>query len=322
MMLKKNLTIITLIFFNIFLYSQTRSAKDLVSEISNKNFTMSELVSYANENLTDSIDKAKFFYYWIGSNIMYDKELYQKHSDSSYNYEDDYSYNFEPSSIFEKKLAVCSGYSNLFNWFMEQLGIESVIIIGHIRNERNHYVELESDSSFGHAWNAIKINGRWMIVDTTWGMSSNPVVSDFYFDIAPEKAIITHYPEEESWQLLENPLSLEKFNNSKYIKSIWFIVGFSDIPKLKKDDNYYYFVFRSNPDRKWSVKLLFSIDNMNFQPVQNIKTIIQDGYTFLKFDKSQMPKTTFFKVNLIELYYDGFSSSSLIYEDIINPFSG
>ena len=36
---------------------------------------MSELVSLTNEKFTDSIDKAKFIYYWIGLNISYDNNL-------------------------------------------------------------------------------------------------------------------------------------------------------------------------------------------------------------------------------------------------------
>ena len=116
-------------------------------------------------------------------------------------------------------------------------------LTGFIRDDRNHYVELESDSDFSHAWNAIKLNGRWILIDTTWGTSLDENVSDFYFDMDPERAIITHYPKKSSWQLLKEPLSLKAFNESKFIKPIWFKVGYSDKPQLKHDSKYYYFIF-------------------------------------------------------------------------------
>src|SRR5690606_17831894 len=115
----------------------------------------------------------------------------------------------------------------------------AVIISGYIRDERNHYVEFTKDDGFRHGWNAIKLNEKWILVDTTWGTSSDSTTSEFYFDMKPEWAIITHFPEDSNWQLLKKPLTLEEFNNSKFISPIWFFVGYSDIPKLMSDKDYY-----------------------------------------------------------------------------------
>lgn len=284
-------------------------------QISSKNPTMLELVSFTNEKFNDSIEKAKFLYYWIGLNISYDHELLENKS-SLLDSQKEYSYNKYPEVIFEKKKAVCYGYSKLYEWFMTELGIESTIITGFIRDERNHYVELESDLDYSHAWNAIKLNGKWILVDTTWGTSLNAEISDFYFDMAPERAIITHYPEMISWQLLEKPLSLEEFNKSKYINPIWFKVGFSDIPKIKYDSTYYYFIFKNNLNEDWLVNLLYSVDNINFFKLRELNKIVQDDYTILRFYKSIIPKKTYFKVNLYELTTE--VDYSLRYEDVIN----
>ena len=51
-------------------------------------------------------------------------------------------------------------------------------------------------------------------------------------NIKPEFSIITHYPENDKWQLLEKPLTLEEFNNSQFIKPIWFKIGFTEIPNF------------------------------------------------------------------------------------------
>jgi Transglutaminase-like superfamily len=312
--MKKHLIII-FIFFSISVFSQSNNIREIAKEISNKSFRMSELLSFTNEKFTDSIDKAKFLYYWIGLNINYDYELWEKKS-SSIDFRKEYSYNYYPEQIFAKKVAVCLGYSKLYEWFMNELGIESTIVTGFIRDQRNHYIELESDSDFSHAWNAIKLNDQWMLVDTTWGTSLNEEVSDFYFDMPPERAIITHFPEKNIWQLLEKPLSLEEFNKSKFINPIWFKVGFSDIPKVKMDSQYYYFVFRSNPNKEWMVNLLYSVDNKEFHKLRELNKIVQEDYTILRFYKSIIPKKTYFKVNLYKLI--GEVDYSLWYSDVIN----
>ncbi len=312
--MKRSLITIFLL-FSISSFSQTNSIRSVAKEISNKNLKMSELVSFANENFHDSADKAKFLYYWIGFNIKYDHKLLESKS-TLLDFQKEYSYNYFPGQIFGKKMAVCYGYSKLFEWFMTKLGIESTIVSGFIRDERNHYVELESDYDYSHAWNAIKLNGKWKLVDTTWGTSLNKEVADFYFDMPPERAIISHYPEKSTWQLLDEPLSLEEFNNSKFINPIWFKVGYSDIPKIKMDSKYYYFIFRSNSNKEWLVNLLYSVDNKNFYKLRELNKIVQDDYTILRFYKSIIPKKTFFKVNLYELIDE--VDYSLRYEDVIN----
>ena len=136
--------------------------------------------------------------------------------------------------VFENRKGICAGYAQLFYWFMQEIDIETNIVTGYIRDERNHYIELELDFDSRHAWNAIKINEKWILVDSTWGTSQDSTVSDFYFDMKPEWAIISHFPDESKWQLLKKHISIEEFNNSKFIKPIWFFVGFSNIPELKK----------------------------------------------------------------------------------------
>ena len=315
----KRFLILTLLLYSLTGNSQI-NIRNSAQEISETNPKMLELVSFAKEKFKDSIDRAKFIYYWIGLNIKYDFELLEKlETTVGYSKPDlnkEYSYNYDPELVFKKKKAICYGYSLLYQWFMFELGIESTIISGHIRNERNHYVELTKDDNYRHAWNAIKINGKWILVDTTWGTSLNSSISDFYFDMKPERAIITHYPELAKWQLLENPLTLKKFNKSKFINPIWFKVGYTDNPNIKQDNKYYYFVFRNNPDQNWLVNLLYSSDNYNFKKIPELQKIIQDGYTFLRFNKSKISEKAYFKVNLYKLV--GEVNYVLKYRDVIN----
>lgn len=307
-----------LLFFLLFINSvssQEDQIKLLVDKTKDSNFDMWALSEFAQKNLKHDSELARFFYYWIGSNVKYDYEFFDKMITGNYEYHE-YVQKQEAYRVYEDRQGVCAGYANLFSWFMQDVDIDVEYIGGHIRDERNHYVELHADDNFRHAWSAIKLDGKWVLVDATWGTSLNKESSDYYFDMPPERAIITHFPEKSDWQLLEKPLTLDEFNNSKFIKPIWFKSGFSDIPKVKMDSQYYYFVFRSNPDTSILVNLLYSVNNKEFHKLREMNKIVQGDYTILRFYKSIIPKKTFFKVNLYKLW--GEADYALWYSDVIN----
>lgn len=48
---------------------------------------------------------------------------------------------------------------------------------------------------------------------------------DFYFLTDPEEFIYTHFPDEERWQLLDAPVSLEEFEKRVFKTSAFFNMG-------------------------------------------------------------------------------------------------
>ena len=298
-------------------FSQNESIKMLVEKTNELNLDMWELAEFAQKHLEKKEQLARFFYYWTGSNIEYDQELFKKVIAGNITNEV-FASKQDEYSVYENRKGVCAGYANLFKWFMNEIDIEAVLISGHIRDERNHYVELNSDDDFRHAWNAIKLNNKWILVDSTWGTSEEIETSEFYFDINPKFSIITHFPENNKWQLLEKPLSLEEFNKSQFVKPIWFKVGFTDVPKLLADQEYYYFTFQDIPNNEWSVGLQFSTDNINFKGISDIKVIDQGGFTYFRFGKAQIPEVAFFKVKMVKFEYFGNEYTKVEYKDVIN----
>ena len=297
--------------------SQSESIKLLVEKTNELNLDMWDLTTYAEENLKDKEELARFFYYWIGSNIQYDEETFSKVISGEISSERFWELQDE-SVVYENRKGVCAGYANLYKWFLDWADIETVVISGHIRDLRNHYVELESDDNFRHAWNAIKLNDKWLLVDTTWGTSNDKETSEYYFDIKPELSIITHYPTDNKWQLLKEPLTLEEFNKSQFIKPIWFKIGFTEVPKLMTDKEFYYFAFQDLPNNEWSVSLKMSVDNLNFEPISDIKVIDQDGITYFRFGKAQVPNTAYFKVKIVKFENDGDQLYKTEHKDVIN----
>lgn len=293
-------------------FPQSEHLKELVEKTKQSDLDMWELVDFAKEHLQEREDLAKFFYYWVSTNITYDNEFLERMGSGDFTY-DEFDAKQTDYAVYTNRKAVCAGFANLYKWFMDQLDIEAVVVLGHIRDERNHYLELDSDDDFGHAWNAVKLNDTWILVDTTWGTSSNKGAAEFYYNIKPEYAILTHFPEDSKWQLLEQPLSLEAFNKSQYVKAIWFMNGFTEIPKLMADQDYYY-RFQDLSAKSISADLMISTDNVAFTNIEGLDKINQDGYTYLRFKKEHIPDVAYFKVNMMITSESG----SYIYQDVIN----
>ena len=63
----------------------------------------------------------------------------------------------DPYGLLVERKAICMGYSNTFQLFMDLLGIECITVVG---------ASFESRSD--HAWNQVKLDGDWYAVDLTW----------------------------------------------------------------------------------------------------------------------------------------------------------
>jgi transglutaminase/protease-like cytokinesis protein 3 len=309
-------TLIIILSFVNFGFSQNESIKALVEKTSDLNLDMWDLTTFAEKNIKNKEQLAKFFYYWIGSNIKYDHKSLKEKNNGAITLEE-YSKRQDVFEVYKNRKGVCAGYAKLYQWFLDWVDIETEVISGHIRDQRNHYVELESDGIYSHAWNAIKLNDKWSLVDTTWGTSNEESQSEFYFDIKPEWLIITHYPEKDEWQLLDKPLNLKEFNNSKFIKPVWFHLGFEEVPKLMIDEEYYYFVFKK-PKNDWNVNLQYSLDNINFEYIKGIEPIAQDGMMYYRFKKEQINQKAFYKVGLTLLIEEENGYSTLEHKNVIN----
>ena len=149
------------------------------------------------------------FFYWIAQNIAYDTVLYKKGTIT----DEDVSV----AKTLRNKKSVCAGYSQLLLELCEAVQIECLIIEGTAR-----YYNM-GPTGAGHAWNAVKINGKWELIDTTWGSGYLESSGKFkkqldlrFFFADPKWMIIEHFPDDEKWQLLENPITTTVFNGKEW----------------------------------------------------------------------------------------------------------
>lgn len=78
-----------------------------------------------------------------------------------------------------------------------------------------------STEEYQHWWNAVFIYGKWCHVDSY--LATMPIINktgsgelkysfnENYFLVDPNKLIYTHFPEESSWQLIHNVVTLDEF---------------------------------------------------------------------------------------------------------------
>ena len=68
--------------------------------------------------------------------------------------------------VLKNRFAVCSGYANLYQALGEKMGLKSAVVIGYAKG-LGYLVGNASDAN--HAWNAVRINNSWYLIDATWG---------------------------------------------------------------------------------------------------------------------------------------------------------
>lgn len=128
-----------------------------------------EAKSYSTE-----YEKAEFVHNYLCDIAEYDFDALNRIETQTADPDDDYIYTAYGCLI--NRDCVCAGYARAFQAIMNSLGIECVNIFG--------FGNGDGASWGGHAWNAIRLDGTYYLVDVTW----DDLTSSFkYFLITTEK---------------------------------------------------------------------------------------------------------------------------------------
>jgi len=204
-----------------------------------KNITsIEELVQRIDRDFKTKLEKAKATYSWIASNISYKTEIFYIEMPKTYYVTDknDFERRIKKENeaiiqkTFKTRKAVCNGYSLLFKKMSDLLGLESEVILGYIKSSPQEIGVLATQKN--HAWNAVKINNRWMMLDITYGSgyALNDVwqskLSNHFFDIKKEVIRMTHFPEKPFWQEYLDLKPLDEFCDLPLYSTAFFNTNF------------------------------------------------------------------------------------------------
>ncbi len=179
--------------------------------------------------LLETIDEIQFgqdtiesVFTWVAENIKYDIKKLEKiesikrtDKNSDFSSEEEYQDHLLKKVIKSKK-GVCEDYALLLHEFVTQLGYDSYIINGYVKDSKGRVAK-----KVGHAWNAIKVNGEWQLFDPTWGsghvVDEKKFVKAFnieWYNVDPKEMIKTHMPYDPVWQFLDRPMTYKEFENN------------------------------------------------------------------------------------------------------------
>ncbi len=144
-------------------------------------------------------EKFRAIYRWIADNVAYS---YSNRSGKA-------------DKVVTKRKAVCAGYASLLEEMCNTAGLECNTITGWAKNDQ----ELIGKKEPNHAWNEVRLNGKWYLTDVCWGSGCfDKKKRKFYkgFDSAyflptPAFFVKQHLPMNDSLQLLDKPVKKSWF---------------------------------------------------------------------------------------------------------------
>ena len=155
------------------------------------------------------LERVRAIAWWMASHIAYDHDMFRNQFPKQQAGQaplEAIAAN-KPAAVMRRGKAVCSGYAALFVALCRTIEIEAAEVSGNVRY-----------NDVGHKWNAVRIDGRWQLLDITYMAAGagnarqgvgQPVA--FYFLTPPELFIFSHYPKQPKWQLLPQPISRREF---------------------------------------------------------------------------------------------------------------
>jgi hypothetical protein len=190
------------------------SAKDEAS--------LASLAKYLAKPCKTEEEKARSIYRWVTDRIAYDAEGFFSgvYGDVS------------SVAVLKKRKTVCEGYANLYEDLAKRTGLEAAKVIGVAKGAG--FASDKKSLDDNHAWNTVRIKGKWKLIESTWGAGSlgpdkefKKKFNEYFFLPDPEQLIFSHYPRDKRWQLLKAPLTQKEFEKLPKVHRSYFELGFA-----------------------------------------------------------------------------------------------
>lgn len=123
--------------------------------------------------LSTDMEKLLAIHDWVCANIYYDMDNF---SGAVVPMPDDLTdsslFHYAARGVLKNRRAVCMGYAELTEDLLQAQGIPCITVDGYALGigSPGEWTEslLAKPEAYNHAWNEVWVDGRWLIVDTTW----------------------------------------------------------------------------------------------------------------------------------------------------------
>lgn len=185
----------------------------LVKSITNSDErTIKSVADYISSREKDPFLRVKALNDYVADRIAYDAVALAK---GDYPPQD-------AETVFKTRKAVCAGYSKLMVALAKHTGDEMIYVTGVSREQGGQI------AGGGHAWNAVKIEGAWYLIDTTWNSGTvkgekftKSYKTDYLFT-PPEAFGVGHFPKDSQWQLRDKPIDRGEFVRQPMLRAGFF----------------------------------------------------------------------------------------------------
>lgn len=235
--MKLLITTFFLFFFLTTIVAQNFELVDSKVSLYPKHYASAEsLAAQIEKDFSSEIDKVRAIYKWLTLNINYDIETYyngQSRVNFSYSNQEDLNRKLTAINMhtinqtLRTNKAICEGYAQTFRKVSELVGIPSLFISGYSKSTIGDIDNIPQQED--HAWNGVKINGKWYLLDATWGAGhtqDNEWVQkfdDYYFLTEPEEFAFTHLPKESGFLFTDKKITTEEFYSTPIFKKAFFL---------------------------------------------------------------------------------------------------
>ena len=173
-----------------------------------------QVARYIGDRIVDPFERVKALHDFVVDRLTYDDatfEAYQRGDHENWPSQ-------QAADVFAARTAVCEGYSRLLVAMGSELDIEIAYVVG--RGGRDGW---EVDG-VDHAWNAVKLEGKWYLIDATWNDGQDNYDTAYLFT-PPSLFRLDHLPEDERWQLHPEPMSVSDFMRQPMISPQFVLYG-------------------------------------------------------------------------------------------------
>ena len=197
-----------------------------------------ELSKFISRDFTSEEEKVRAIYSWIIQNIAYEPNEYKKFDYRFSNYrernkKEEITRNKIINRTLQKGIAVCEGYSFLFERLCELQGISNYLVRG---DTKTTLEGIGSEFDSNHMWNVAVIGNKPYLFDPTWGAGKYnekfiKEPSYYYYKTPPEQFIKTHYPEIFEDAFVSESMSRQDFSNLPLIIDRELLISDIETPK-------------------------------------------------------------------------------------------
>ncbi len=124
-------------------------------------------------------DKVSAIYNYVTKNVKYDTSIFALSAPRA---------SYSAYGALKYNQAVCQGFAELMTLMLNIAGIENRLVVGNIIPGDNELAKAlaagtldpELQEDLGHAWNMVRIDGRYYNVDATWDYGRDPVKFKYF----------------------------------------------------------------------------------------------------------------------------------------------